>query len=421
MKTSDAKLRLTATSGGVRPAVLLVDDNLASLIALEAVLGSLACRLVQASSGPEALRRILNEDYAVVLMDVRMPELDGFATASFMRQRARSRHTPIIFVTGNSIDSSLLSRAHGLGLVDYVMKPFDAEALRSKVGIFVELFEQREQLRRQDDELRELEKSRARAEAEVRTRENWLAMVAHDLRSPLTSITVSASNLLRHLGDPPEQLMANLERSVGVIQRAAMNMDNLLSDLLDVARLESGRFCIEPTDHDLAVILRQGMELLLPLANEKGLRLEFAFPEASCIVRCERDRILQVLSNLVGNAIKFTPSGGSVTVGSRIHNDYVIVSVQDTGPGISDENLPHIFARHWQAKDNGRLGAGLGLAIAQGIVGAHAGRIWAQSKVGTGTILFFSLPRTESGPESEVRRIATESEPEARADRVSSR
>jgi signal transduction histidine kinase len=372
---------VSSSRTGEPPPVLVVDDHLPNLIAIQAILSDLHCHMVAARSGAEALLRVQERAFAVVLMDIRMPGLDGFATASMMRQRVESSETPIVFITAEDIEPTRLDRAYGLGAVDFLVKPFQAHVLRSKVALFTELFQLRGQaraLRRSRDEHRE----------GLRTREEWLAMVAHDLRQPLVATSLSVAALLRNSNKVE---LERMRRHYSVIRRALFHMERLVGDLLDISRLESGTFAVQLAPSSMADILHQAGELLSPIAAEGGIQLEMAQVTSPCVVQCERDRILQVLSNLVGNAIKVSSPGGHIEVGCNTAAKEIIVHVRDTGPGIPDEHLAHVFDKYWRGKRSGD-GLGLGLPIVRSIIDAHGGRVWLESTVGKGSTFYFSLP-----------------------------
>jgi signal transduction histidine kinase len=236
------------------------------------------------------------------------------------------------------------------------------------------------------------QKARAEAETSRRTRENLLAVVSHDLRNPLSAIATTASILTK--GEAGHEPPGRLARYGTNILRAAQRMDRLIIDLLDLAKIESGRLRIDPHEHGMAGIIKDSVEMLAPVASGKGLVLKAEVPAPDVRIHCDRERILQVLSNLLGNALKFTEEGGTIVVSARRGegDGDARFAVADTGCGVSPEQIPHIFDRYWQAK-SARNGIGLGLSIAKGIVEAHGGRIWVESKVGEGTIFFFTLPK----------------------------
>jgi PAS domain S-box-containing protein len=245
------------------------------------------------------------------------------------------------------------------------------------------------------------QKARAEAETSRRTRENLLAVVSHDLRNPLSAIATTASILAK--GETGREPPGRFARYGTNILRAAQRMDRLIIDLLDLAKIESGRLRIDPQEHGMAAIVKDSVEMLAPVASGKGLLLEAEVPAPDVRIYCDRERILQVLSNLLGNALKFTEKGGTVIVSARQGegDGEARFAVCDTGCGVAPDQIPHIFDRYWQAK-SARDGIGLGLSIAKGIVEAHGGRIWVESKVGEGTMFFFTLPKDP--PPGEERR-----------------
>lgn len=232
---------------------------------------------------------------------------------------------------------------------------------------------------------------RARLHAELRRavaiRDETLAVVSHDLRNPLGTIALSVRLLLK--AGPADQ-QTTYER----IQRSTERMDRLIADLMDAEALEAGRLSVVATMHDAASIVRHAVEAFEPAAAERSLRLSAHTPAEAVTVTCDRDRILQVLSNLLGNAIGLTPEGGEVAIGVAPADRDVVFTVRDTGPGIQPEHLSHLFERHWRAPGTQRRGAGLGLFIASGIVRAHGGRLAVQTEVGRGTAFSFTLPRS---------------------------
>jgi PAS domain S-box-containing protein len=226
-----------------------------------------------------------------------------------------------------------------------------------------------------------------RAEAAVRSRDEILAIVSHDLRNPLSTISMVVA-LLEH-PMPAERHAAQLD----VVRRAVQRMGRLIQDLLDVNQIGSGQLSIAPEAVSAAALIEEARAGLDLHASQHGQRLEWSCAEPDFIVRADRTRVAQVLNNLVGNALKFTPPGGEVSVEVAREGDEARFCVRDTGPGIKGEDLPHIFDRFWQAEGRKRKGGvGLGLAISKGIVTAHGGRIWAASEPGNGAMFCFTLP-----------------------------
>ena len=215
-----------------------------------------------------------------------------------------------------------------------------------------------------------------------------LSIVSHDLKSPLATITMAASLL-----DDDSRSAAERAQMISMVKRATARMDRLLRDLLEVGRLEAGHTLpVEPRCADVAPSIREACDAHEALARAGQVRLERDVPDALPAVHADCDRIAQVLSNLLGNAVKFTPAGGRVAVSARAEDGELVISVADSGPGLSAEDQARVFEPYWQAKRTASLGAGLGLKIAKAIVEAHGGRIWVESAPGAGTTFRFALP-----------------------------
>ncbi|MFS8070230.1 MAG: ATP-binding protein, partial [Byssovorax sp.] len=239
---------------------------------------------------------------------------------------------------------------------------------------------------------------REAAEAQLRIaaemRDDLLAIVSHDLRNPLFAI-ISAASLLSE-GDVLDDRAAAL-RWVDVIDRNGQRMAGMIRDLLDFESLRGQGLSMAVAEHAIAQLLGETMEMMHAPASEKSLQLTAAAP-ASATAWCDRERTLQVLSNLLGNAVKFTQQGGTITLGADILPTEVRLFVSDTGPGIPQADLPHVFDRYWQAKRSDRRGIGLGLPICKGLVEAQGGKLWVESELDRGTTFFFTLPRRDLRP-----------------------
>jgi PAS domain S-box-containing protein len=233
--------------------------------------------------------------------------------------------------------------------------------------------------------------ARAEAERASRVRDEILAVVAHDLRNPLQTILMSASAALEVPLTEEEHVL-----HISLIQRAARRMNALIRDLLDVTLIETGRLAIAPAPASVGAMVAEMLESVAPLAAERGVRLEADVPPGLPDVWADRDRVVQVLGNLVENAIKFTASAGRIVVRSRPAGAFVEAEVEDTGCGIAAEHLPHVFDRYWQADRGAHRGVGLGLAIVRGIVEAHGGHIAVESRLGEGTTFRFTLPACDA-------------------------
>lgn len=259
----------------------------------------------------------------------------------------------------------------------------------------VELEQQMDQIQTLSEDLSRtnlsLAAARDAAEGASRAREEMLAVVAHDLRNPLNLVMMTA------------QLLADIEPSrerrdqlLAVIQRAAQRMNRLIEDLLEIVRQESGQMALDVQDISATSLLAQTAEMFQSIAMEKGVSLRITDAPADLEVRGDAERIMQVMSNVGGNALKFVPRGGSVELKCEQSGAEAIFSVTDSGPGIAPDDLHKLFERFWQRRRSDKRGVGLGLAIARGIVEAHGGRIWAESRVGSGSTFYFTLPASQS-------------------------
>lgn len=407
--------------------ILVVDDRDENLMALEAVLDDPGYRLVRARSGREALKEVLEQDFALILLDVVMPGVDGYETATLIRERPRSRQTPIIFLTANDFGVNYVFRGYTVGAVDYLVKPVPADVLRSKVAVFVELFNRQEALRIAQEELesriaertRELasanialsaeiderakiEKERvqllrreqaARLEAERanRLKDEFLATLSHELRTPLNAI-MGWSHVLTQSNHDRD----TVQRAATVIRQNATSQAQLIDDILDVSRIVGGRLTIESALVPLKRVIEDAVDSLMPAATAKAIQVNRRLDDHLNVLG-DRDRLQQVVWNLVSNAFKFTPKSGSVTIQLGELDGDVFVEVADTGIGIGPEFLPFVFDRFRQADSSmsrRHNGLGLGMAIVRHLVELHGGTVTVESAgQEKGTTFRLKLPK----------------------------
>jgi len=215
-----------------------------------------------------------------------------------------------------------------------------------------------------------------------------LGVVAHDLRNPLNLLITTTDLMLEEELDRGRR-----KELVEVALRAGRQMNRLIGDLLDTVRLQSGKVPLDLETLAVNTIFRQADETFRPEAEKRQIHLDVIWPGDSIAVRADSLRVSQIVGNIVGNAIKFTPSDGTVTLKAAPENERIVIQVIDTGPGIAPADIEHLFDNFWQARNSDNRGVGLGLAIAKGVVEAHGGRIWCESHVGAGTTFSFTLPR----------------------------
>ncbi|HYD93853.1 MAG TPA: ATP-binding protein [Noviherbaspirillum sp.] len=243
-------------------------------------------------------------------------------------------------------------------------------------------------------EYRKEQEARQRAEQLSREKDEMVMMVSHDLKTPLSAVSMSIEFLRRFHPSTDKAVQRMVERG----ERATKMMDKLIANILDVAKIEAGTLDVDLKPEHAEDLIREVVNVSAPVANEKGVQLAAAPANAPCQVLCARHRIFQVLNNLVGNALKFTPPGGKVNVAVHAQQSEIVFSVADTGEGIPPQHIEKIFERYWQADDTRRQGTGLGLWIAKGIVERHGGRMWATSRPGAGSTFYFTLPQAGSQP-----------------------
>jgi signal transduction histidine kinase len=392
--------------GPARVSVLVVDDTPANLVALGAVLDPLGLRIVEAHSGAEAIARASEEPFAVVLLDVQMPEMDGFEVARRLRETPTGVELPIIFITAIHRDETYARKGYASGAADYITKPFDPDVLRARVKAFVDLFRQRERLRlaqvgertRERDEalekLAELLASEraARREAEManRAKDEFLATVSHELRTPLSAI-LGWAVIARRKTTSPE-----VERALTTIERNARAQMRIIEDMLDVGRIVSGKLKLELAATDVADAIEGAVQAVRPTADANQIDLAVTIDPDVGVIAADAERLLQIVWNLLSNAIKFTPKGGHVAVTARRTESLVVVHISDDGQGIRAEFLPYLFEPFRQADGSTTRrhgGLGLGLAIVKQLADAHGGTITAHSEgEGRGASFVLELP-----------------------------
>ena len=509
--------------------ILMVDDRPANLLALEAILAPMGHRLVRANSGQEALRKLLEEDFAIILMDVQMPGIDGFETTRLIKERPRTRDVPIIFITAISREAEHVFQAYSHGAVDYMMKPLEPDILRSKVGVFVDLYCKGEQIKLQAARILEQERDAyqrrseeryrrlmdvmplcalgakadgtiyyvnrvwqdytglslrqtsgfvvpevvhpedvgglvdawgsalatgkplerpfrlrrksdgawrwhlARAVAEEvgsrisgwivtatdmddqiravetaeqanRTKDEFLATVSHELRTPLNAILGWSSMAKSGILAPDKQV-----RALESIHRNALAQGELIEDILDVSRIVSGNLRLKLRAIDLAEVVTAALDTVRPVADAKGVTLVARLPGDSSLASGDPDRLQQVVWNLVSNAIKFTPRGGTVEVRLAREDSETVIRVVDDGMGIAASFLPLVFDRFRQADGTSTRahgGLGLGLAIVRHLVELHGGVVRADSAgQGHGSTFSVHIPIRVLPPAGEEPKI----------------
>ena len=349
--------------------ILLVDDLPENLLSLEALLRREDVHLLKARSGDAALELLLTQDVALALLDVQMPGMDGFELAEFMRGTERTRHVPIIFVTAGTADSQRRFRGYEAGAVDFIQKPIEADVLRSKVSVFLDLYRQRRQIAAQRDELAAA--SEALREAD-RRKDEFLAILAHELRNPVAALDAGLRLLKKHgPGETADMIRERMGHQV-------FHLARLVEDLLDVSRITAGKISLRKEAIPLADVFGSAVDASHPNIEAAGHTLTVELPDDPPVLHADHTRLAQVISNLLNNSAKYTPAGGQITLRGEVHGPDLEIGVIDNGLGIPPEMQARIFDIFTQVPAHKRQyagGLGIGLALVQQLVALHGGAI----------------------------------------------
>lgn len=390
--------------------ILIVDDLPENLLALNALIRQDDRTIFQASSGEEALDQLLEHEFALAILDVQMPGMNGFELAELMRGTEKTRHIPIVFVSAAGKESNYAFKGYGTGAVDFLYKPLDMEAVRSKVNVFVELYRQRHETRRQvqvletirqeqDVLLQKLHATQGDLQASIRMRDDFMSMVAHELRTPLNTLFLEAQLRKMQLDRGRADIFdaTYLNTMVARDKRQIEAMMRLIDDMMDVTRIRSNALSIRPAEVELSALLARVVDNLSNQAEAAGsaITLEAGQPVTAL---WDEFRIEQVVINLLTNALRYG-KGKPVTVSLSLSAQGACIAVRDQGLGISGPDQQRIFEQFSRVtSDDGTGGLGLGLYITRQLVEAHGGTISVQSRPGEGSLFTVTLPLTPPPP-----------------------
>jgi signal transduction histidine kinase len=407
---------MIATTRIDRVNILLVDDQPAKLLTYETILGELGENLIKVSSASEALQCLLDNEIAVLLVDVCMPDLDGYELAAMIRQHPRFQKTSIIFVSAILMTDLDRLRGYECGAVDYVPVPVVPAILRAKVSIFAELFRKTRALERLNAELEgrvtertaALEATTQQLQEANHRKDEFLAMLAHELRNPLAPIRTAVQLLrLKELTEPHRQ------RARDVIERQVEHLVNLIDDLLDVSRITRGMITLQLEPVLVGAIVARAVETARPAIDAHRHTLELDLPDELISVEGDKTRLVQVIANILHNAAKFMDPGGRIRLSVEREGQYAVIQIADTGIGIAPELTPKIFELFTQVhskSERAQGGLGIGLALVRRLTEMHGGTVTAESEgPGRGAKFTVRLPvmaAQVAGPANQKREAA---------------
>ena len=400
--------------------ILLVDDRAENLLALEAILEPLGQVLIRANSGPDALKHVLAEDFAAILLDVQMPVMNGFEVAEIIKSREKSRTIPIIFLSAISKEDAYVFKGYSMGAVDYVFKPFNPDILRSKVAVFVDLYLKQSEIQRQADLLREsqkreleLEHRTSLLEAEARSaaklsqmndelhrrqialeqamgaRNRFYASMSHELRTPINAVIGYSTLMLDNIYGPLNaKQKEGLQRSL----KAARHLLELVNDVLDLSKIEAGKIELSLQPVMFPLLIEDLFVTVRPLADEYGSTLSLDMEGGSFNIVSDPRRVRQILLNLLSNAIKFGEGKPIRVTCKQCENKSAEIEVIDQGVGIAQDDIARIFEEFVQVSESKQPGTGLGLPISRRLALLLDGSLTVCSTPGQGSTFRLTLP-----------------------------
>ena len=388
----------------IQAKLLIVDDLPENLLALEALIKREDRLVYKALSADEALSLLLQHDFAMAILDVQMPGMNGFELAELMRGTEKTKHIPIVFVSAAGRELNYAFKGYESGAVDFLHKPLDIHAVKSKVNVFVELYRQRkamkqqvealEQSRREQEALlKQLQSTQLELQQAVRMRDDFMSIVAHEVRTPLNGLILETQLRKMHLARDNawaftlDKMQAMVDRD----ERQIKSLIRLIEDMLDVSRIRTGKLSIRPTRFDLSALVRNLLQNFAPQIDAAECTVSLD-AEQPVVGNWDEFRIEQVISNLLTNALRY---GAKSPISVKVYSEQnqARVEVRDAGIGIGEENQKRIFQQFERVTAKHAVaGLGLGLFISEQIVTAHGGTITVDSRIGEGALFRVCLP-----------------------------
>ncbi|EUB74688.1 response regulator receiver sensor signal transduction histidine kinase [Pseudomonas sp. GM41(2012)] len=389
----------------IQAKLLIVDDLPENLLALEALIKREDRIVYKALSADEALSLLLQHEFAMAILDVQMPGMNGFELAELMRGTEKTKNIPIVFVSAGGRELNYAFKGYESGAVDFLYKPLDIHAVKSKVNVFVELYRQSKAMKQQVEELEQsrreqealleqLQSTQLELEQAVRMRDDFMSIVAHEVRTPLNGLILETQLRKMHLArdNAAAFTLDKMHAMVDRDERQIKSLIRLIEDMLDVSRIRTGKLSIRPTRFDLSALVRDWLQNFAPQieAAESSVTLE---ADQTVVGSWDEFRIEQVISNLLTNALRYGAKS-PITVKVYSESGQAWVEVRDFGIGIGEENQKRIFQQFERVTAKHAVaGLGLGLFISEQIVAAHGGSITVESRIGEGALFRVCLPQ----------------------------
>ncbi|MEI8006154.1 MAG: response regulator [Bacteroidota bacterium] len=381
----------------LKPKILIVDDNISNILVIEEVLSDLDVELIRAKSGKEAIEHTKNHEFALVLMDVQMPGMDGFETVEIIREDKKNLLLPIIYITAIYNENYYRTKGIKTGAVDFITKPLIPDLFIGKVTLFVNLYKQRiileEEVQKRKEAEEEMKLARDEAREAARAKQLFLSTMSHEIRTPLNAI-VNTAKLLKE-----ENPRIDQKEDIDILEFSAENLLHLINDILDFSKIDAGKIEFEAIEFEIRKLMNGILQSFDYQATQKEIALEFKISQnVPDVIVGDSARLSQILINLVGNAIKFTDHGKVLVetdlLAAKGQQIDLVMRVSDTGIGIAEDKLKSVFESFTQASSSTTRkygGTGLGLAITQKLVELQGGSIEVKSEIGKGSIFSVTM------------------------------
>ncbi len=378
--------------------ILIVDDSPENIFTLKTLLELHAFPVDAALSGEEALRKVLKNTYALIILDVQMPGMDGFEVAETLSGNNASKDIPIIFLSAINIEKKYITKGYSSGGIDYVTKPIDPDLLLLRVKTFYRLYEQNRILNEVQDSLRKEIEFRKEAQQEAmaasRRKDEFMSIASHELKTPLASMKAYVQLLERSL-EKDDKVRSYVDRTLVQINK----LNSLIADLLDSSRIENGKLKFNETLFSFEKLLKEAVDTMRQTYPDYEIGVE---GDGNMLVLGDEMRLEQVLLNYMTNAVKYSPDIKKLVILIRKENKNMVLGVRDFGIGIPKENQADVFRKFYRVEGSARRfqGLGIGLYICYEIIQRHHGQCWLESEPDKGSTFYFSLPIANSNTEN---------------------